>query len=131
MTAFTADVAAQLKQSLEKRRQLLLEEIRDELAGSGERHYIDLAGRVTDLGDESVADMLADLDAAMVDRQVIEVRAIEATLSRLAAGDFGACVDCGADIPLERLRAYPTAERCISCQSLHELTYAHEGHPSL
>jgi RNA polymerase-binding protein DksA len=131
MAAFTADEAAQLKQSLEKRRQLLLEEIRDELARSGEQHYVDLAGRVTDLGDESVADMLADLDAAMVDRQVIEVRAIEATLKLLAAGDYGACVDCGADIPLERLRAYPTAVRCISCQSLHELAYAHEGRPTL
>jgi len=37
----------------------LLEEIRDELARSGDQHYIDLAGAVTDLGDDSVADMLA------------------------------------------------------------------------
>jgi DnaK suppressor protein len=131
MVAFTADEAAQLKQSLEARRQLLLEEIRDELARSGEQHYVDLAGRVPDLGDESVADMLADMDAAIVDRQIVEVRAIEATLKRLASGDYGACADCGTDIPLERLRAYPTAARCISCQSIHELTYAHEGRPTL
>ncbi|MHB1592067.1 MAG: TraR/DksA family transcriptional regulator [Sulfuricella sp.] len=131
MAAFTAGETAQLKQSLEKRRQLLLEEIRDELARSGEQHYVDLAGRVPDLGDESVADMLADLGAAIVDRQIVEVRAIEATLSRLASGDYGSCVDCGADIPLERLRAYPTAVRCISCQSIHEKTFAHEGNPSL
>lgn len=131
MAAFTADEASQLKQSLERRRQLLLEEIRDQLARSGEQHYVDLAGRVPDLGDESVADMLADLGAAMVDRQIVEVRAIEAALSRLATGGYGDCVDCGADIPLERLLAYPTAARCISCQSIHELTYAHEGHPTL
>jgi RNA polymerase-binding protein DksA len=131
MATFTADEAAQLKQSLEKRRQLLLEEIRDELTRSGEQHYVDLAGRVPDLGDESVADMLADLDAAIVDRQIVEVRTIEVMLKRLSSGDYGACVDCGADIPLERLRAYPTAERCISCQSVHELTYAHEGRPTL
>jgi len=131
MAAFTADEAAQLKQSLEKRRQLLLEEIRDELTRSGEQHYVDLAGRVPDLGDESVADMLSDLDAAIVDRQIVEVRTIETTLKRLSSGDYGACLDCGADIPLERLRAYPTAARCISCQSVHELTYAHEGRPTL
>ena len=131
MAAFTADQAAELRQSLEKRRQQLLEEIRDELARSGEQHYVDFAGRVTDLGDESVADMLADLGAAMVDRQIVEVRAIEATLKRLAAGDYGSCIDCDADIPVERLRAYPTAARCISCQSIHELTYAHEGRPTL
>ena len=131
MAAFTSDEAVQLKQSLEKRRQLLLEEIRDELTRSGEQHYVDLAGRVPDLGAESVANMLSDLDAAIVDRQIVEVRTIEATLKRLSSGDYGACVDCGADIPLERLRAYPTAERCISCQSVHELTYAHEGRPTL
>ena len=131
MAAFTADEAAQLKLSLEKQRQRLLEEIRDELARSGAQHYVDLTGRVNDLGDESVADLLADLGAAMVDRRVIEVRAIEATLKRLATGDCGACVDCGADVPLERLTVCPTATRCISCQAIHELTYAHEGHPTL
>lgn len=131
MAAFTADQAAELRQSLERRRQQLLEEIRDELARSGEQHYVDFAGRVADLGDESVADMLADLGAAMVDRQIVEVRAIEATLKRLAAGDYGSCIDCDVDIPMERLRAYPTAARCISCQSIHELTYAHEGRPTL
>lgn len=131
MATFTADEVAQLKQSLEKRRQLLLEEIRDELVRSGEQHYMDMAGRVGDMGDASVADMLADLGAAMADRQVIEVRAIEVALSHLAAGNYGACADCGADIPLERLRACPAAARCISCQALHELTYAHEGHSTL
>jgi DnaK suppressor protein len=131
MAAFTADEALQLKQSLEKRRQLLLEEIRDELVRSGEQHYVDLAGRVPDLGDESVADMLVDLDAAIVDRQIVEMRDIEAALKRLAAGNYGACVDCGTDIPFERLQAYPTAARCVSCQSVREKTFAHEGNPSL
>lgn len=131
MAVLTADQTAQLRQIMEQRLQQLLEEIRDELTRSGEQHYIDLAGRVTDLGDESVADMLADLDAAMVDRQITEVREIEASLKRLAAGDFGACADCGGEIVFARLRAYPTATRCISCQAVHEKTYAHEGNPTL
>lgn len=131
MAALTADETAQLRQIMESRRQQLLEEIRDELTRSGEQHYVDLAGRVTDLGDESVADMLADMDAAMVDRQVNEVREIEASLKRLAAADFGACADCGGEISFARLRAYPTARRCISCQAVHEKTYAHEGNPTL
>lgn len=131
MAALSKEETAQLKQLLQQRQQQLIEEIRDELARSGEQHYVDLAGRVTDLGDESVADMLADLDAAMVHRQIIEMREIEAALKRLAAANFGVCVDCGADIPLARLKAYPTAERCIDCQSKHERTYAHEGKPTL
>ncbi|MGE5027471.1 MAG: TraR/DksA family transcriptional regulator [Betaproteobacteria bacterium] len=131
MATLTADETAQLRQVLEQRHQRLLEEIRDELARSGEQHYIDLAGRVTDPGDESVADMLADMDAAIVDRQVNEVREIEATFKRLASGDYGACVDCGADIPFARLLVYPTAKRCVECQAVHEKTFAHEGNPSL
>jgi len=131
MVAFTADETAQIRQALEQRHRQLLEEIRDELARSGEQHYIDLAGRVTDLADESVADLIADMDAAIVDRQVTEVREIEVASSRLAAGDFGSCVDCGADIPFARLLVYPTAVRCMACQAVHEKTYAHEGNPSL
>lgn len=131
MAALTTDETAQLKQILGKRYQQLLEEIRDELARSGEQHYIDLAGRVTDPGDESVADMLADLNAAMVDRQINEVREIDATFKRLAAGEYGSCSDCGADIPFQRLCVYPTAVRCVSCQSVHEKTYSHEGNPTL
>lgn len=131
MAAFTTDETAKIKQALEQRQQQLIEEIRDELANSGEQHYIDLAGRVNDLADESVADLIADMDAAMVDRQVTEVREIEVASARLAAGDFGSCVDCGADIPLARLLAYPTAVRCTACQGVHEKTYAHAGNPSL
>lgn len=131
MAALTAEETALLGQILQQRYQQLIEEIRDELASSGEQHYVDLAGRVTDLGDDSVADMLSDMNAAMIDRQVIEIREIEAAQKRIAAGDFGTCSECTADIPFERLRAYPTAMRCVACQSVHERTFAHEGTPTL
>ncbi|MDD5242325.1 MAG: TraR/DksA family transcriptional regulator [Sulfuricella sp.] len=131
MAAFTADETAQIRQTLGKRQEQLLGEIRDELTRSGEQHYIDLAGRVTDLGDASVADLIADTDAAIVDRQVAEVREIEAASRRLATGDFGSCIDCGVDIPFARLLVYPTAVRCMACQSQHEKTYAHVGNPTL
>ena len=35
-------------------------------------------------------------------------------------GAYGKCVDCGDAITYERLDAYPTAKRCITCQSRHE-----------
>ncbi len=131
MAALTPEQLDELKQLMQKRQHLLLEDIRDELIRSGDQHYIDLAGRVTDLGDESVADMLADMDAAIIDRQVKEVRELDATLKRLAKGNYGYCVDCGNEIGYERLLAYPTALRCIQCQSVREKTYAHEGNPTL
>lgn len=120
-----------LRKQLDQRRAMLLEEIRTELEDSGEQHYIDLAGRVTDPGDQSVADLLADLGAAIVDRQVQEVRDIEAALERMAAGSYAVCIDCGTEIGFERLMAYPTAKRCFQCQDKHEKNYVQQGRPRM
>jgi RNA polymerase-binding protein DksA len=131
MPALTPDQTSQLAQTLSTRQKSLLEEVRDELERSGEQHYIDLAGRVTDSGDQAVADVLADLDAAIIDRQVKELRDIDAAQARMRSGSYGVCIDCGQDIGFERLRAYPTAKRCIQCQTKRETRFAHSGTPSL
>jgi RNA polymerase-binding protein DksA len=131
MPALTPDQTSQLAQALSTRQKSLLEEVRDELERSGEQHYIDLAGRVTDSGDQAVADALADLDAAIIDRQVKELRDIDAAQARMRSGSYGVCIDCGQDIGFERLRAYPTAKRCIQCQTKRETRFAHSGTPSL
>lgn len=131
MPALTKKHFEELAAVLRQLKSRLLEEIRIELARSGEQHYIDLAGRVADQGDQSVADMLADIDAAMVDRQVKEVHDIEAALARIESGEYGECIDCGANIAHNRLLAYPTAKRCIRCQELHEKQYAEETPHSL
>lgn len=131
MSALSQKQIAELEAQLRSRHAKLLEEIRDELARSGDQHYIDLAGRVNDLGDESVADLLADQEAAHVDRQIHEVRDIEVALARIKAGEYGVCIDCGEDIAFERLQAYPTAKRCIRCQEQREKQYAGEGQHTL
>ena len=70
--------------------------------------------------DESVADLLSDLDAAEITRDVNEIRELEAARARLAAGTYGRCVDCETDIPVARLRAQPAALRCVACQASRE-----------
>jgi len=45
-----------------------------------------------------------------------ELKRIDAALARLAAGDYGICVDCGNAIAARRLEAIPWAERCITCE---------------
>ena len=47
-----------------------------------------------------------------------------AALARIENGDYGECVDCGSEIAHARLKAYPTATRCLACQEKHERTYA-------
>lgn len=131
MSDLTEDQLAQIKAVLQHRYLELREEIRGELERSGNEHYADLAGPAPDPGDDSVADMLVDLDAAIVDRQVHELREVEATLKRLAELDFGDCIDCGDEIGFERLMANPTARRCTRCQSLREKTFSHESNPTL
>ena len=48
-------------------------------------------------------------------RRNIELNRIEAALDRIAEGDYGYCVMCGADISVKRLEFDPTATMCISC----------------
>jgi len=68
--------------------------------------------------------MLRDVQAAEVTRDVGEVRDIEAAEARIAAGRYGLCTDCGAEIGFARLQAFPTAKRCIGCQQVREKTKA-------
>jgi RNA polymerase-binding transcription factor DksA len=79
-----------------------------------------LAGRAADRLDEALTEIAQRADYVIVRQDVQDVRDIEAARSRLAAGTYGACIDCGRDIPYERLLAYPTAKRCIDCQREHE-----------
>ena len=56
----------------------------------------------------------------MNEHETAELGDIEAALERIQAGTYGHCTDCGVSIPPARLSAYPTAKRCIACQSAAE-----------
>lgn len=122
---------AELKAALQTQRAALVEAIRAELARSDDQHYVDLAGRVADSGEASVADLLVDLDAAMTDRDVRELREVEAALERMADGTYGECAGCGSVIDVARLRANPAAMRCIACQTRLERMGSVGSPPSL
>lgn len=110
----------------------LLDEIRDELTQSGDSEYIELLGRGgTDTGEEAVRDLLWGLNSTLYDRHIGQIREIELARQRMSEGDYGVCVDCGEDIGVERLRARPTAKRCIYCQQQHERTHAHISTPNM
>jgi RNA polymerase-binding protein DksA len=132
MAALTPSQLDRLVAQLNEDYQALLREVRDELANSGDQHRIDLLNSEPgDSGDESLATELADFNVARVDRQVKAMRDIEAALRRAKDGAYGSCIDCGDDIALTRLQAYPTAKRCLVCQEKHERLYAQEGHPKM
>jgi DnaK suppressor protein len=111
-----------LRQLLHTREQELRDDIRRELASHG--NYSEIVPTMPDPADASFAALASDLGNAEVTRDVNELRAIAAARMRMDEGNYGACVDCGTDIPYERLEALPTAERCAPCQEQYEKTHA-------
>jgi RNA polymerase-binding transcription factor DksA len=129
--ALTQDQAKELQGAIDERRAALLAELRKDVSRSREQQYGELAGPAPDPGDESVAALIADLDHAEVERDVGELRQLEAARSRIEEGSYGECIQCGRDIQFERLQANPSALRCIDCQTLYERTHAQPTGSSL
>lgn len=83
-----------------------LDEEVEEIAATSDNHLAETAtatlGREIDytLGENS-EQVLADIDSA---------------LRRIDDGTYGTCVNCGREIPLQRLEAYPAASLCIDCR---------------
>jgi len=114
----------EFKSQLKERFCDVREEIRQELLRSDDQHFIDLAGQVHDLEEESVADLLVDLNLAILDMHIEEIRGIDASLIRIAQGGYGVCTHCRDDIVVERLQANLIAARCTPCQSAWERNHA-------
>ncbi len=131
MDEWTTQQRAQLKAALDRRYKELLAMVREELRSTEQPTWLALADRITDIGIESVADVLTEARAVSVDHHVRELRAIEAARLRVRQGRYGECVECGTDIAFDRLRALPTAERCITCQQEHDQAYGGSVLPTL
>lgn len=130
--ALTDKELSRLARQLDARRKTLSSDVRDELAEPERREFGTLAGALPgDTGDQSIADAEATLSIRMTDRHAEELQAIDRAKARIRDGTYGICVDCGGEIGFQRLRAYPTAERCVQDQERVEKTYAHENRPTL
>jgi phage/conjugal plasmid C-4 type zinc finger TraR family protein len=78
-----------------------------------------------EIGEDRLADLNAEPGVATLERDVVELREVEAALARVHEPDFGLCADCDADIPFARLEASPSATRCVACQALAERRASH------
>jgi len=75
-----------------------------------ERDYDDAPQRAMD----------REVDMALSDIEVQELGLIGRALKRLDGDDFGLCTVCGAEIPFDRLKVEPHAERCVACATKFE-----------
>lgn len=116
---------------LAERRATLTDLIGDHFARHEHTRYTDLVGSVGDLEDHALAELLVDDQLAGIQREISELREVQAAEDRLGRGTCGTCIDCGGAVGFERLLAWPTATRCVSCQETHENTHPHPDHPTL
>jgi RNA polymerase-binding protein DksA len=120
MSDLTEKDIQEFQKRLQERREELRWIVHDALIESKREDYVTLAGEVQDTSEESVADLLAGMNLTILNREVADLADAEAALERIKEGTYGVCVDCGDDITRERLNAYPTAKRCILCQTKRE-----------
>jgi len=120
-----------LKSQLRERAARLRSEIRSTLERSSDESHARIAELARDHEDDSFSNLIVDLNFSDIDRDADELRRIDTALTRLSSGTYGDCLDCGQAIPIERLKAEPTAGRCIACQETYEKTHATGNTPSL
>lgn len=105
-----------IHQLLQRRRAIL------ETARAVRRELGALEGQERDPENEENAQKeLADYTLYhLAENQRLELQLIDIALKRLENGTFGVCIDCGMEIPYERLEALPFATRCADDASRRE-----------
>ena len=98
-----------------------------DLAKALERRLVELTGQISEIDSELHSLLPADWEdqATQLESQdalegiekskLQEVRQIREALRRIAEGSYGVCAKCGEPINPKRLKALPTATRCIAC----------------
>jgi RNA polymerase-binding transcription factor DksA len=66
---------------------------------------------------------MVDVNLAEIDRDLDELRALEAAMLRVSSGGYGRCEQCGTPIEYRRLQLTPFATRCFDCQESFERTH--------
>lgn len=74
--------------------------------------------RHSDPNDEARDEKLRIVQSSMVKRYKIELKAIEAALSRIENGTFGICTNCKEDISEKRLDSQIYTPFCFDCAKI-------------
>lgn len=61
-------------------------------------------------------------------REVFYEKKLKKALARIEKGEYGICEECEGPIGFERLRARPTAEKCITCKEESEKDESNNYH---
>jgi DnaK suppressor protein len=118
-THFTPGQQAMLVAALQLRQQQLDRQLSEHQEGrSRADHARDVMEQ--DANDVPQRAMDREVDLALSDFDLQELGAVSRALKRVQDGHFGICTDCGTEIPFDRLKVEPQAERCVACETRHE-----------
>jgi DnaK suppressor protein len=56
----------------------------------------------------------------MIKRFAWQLKRYNQVIAKIDDGTYGPCADCGEEIPIKRLQAYPLTFRCINCAELDQ-----------
>ena len=73
-----------------------------------------------DVCDIASSERERELRLRLSERERGKLRAIEDALDRIEEGSFGVCEECGAKIPIGRLKVMPFTTVCVPCKSREE-----------
>jgi DnaK suppressor protein len=120
MTSSSTPSPALYRERLLQERSQVLQRIAEQRGGLVSR--ADMAADHFDNSFQSRAQILTErqTEFAINEHETAQLEDLAAALQRTDAGTYGQCTDCGVTIPPERLNAYPTAKRCIACQTRRE-----------
>ena len=120
MTSSQTPTPSLHRERLLHERTQLLQRIAQERGGLVSRADMAAEHDVRSFDDRAQAISERNDEFAMNEHETAELGDIEAALERMEAGTYGQCTDCGVTISPARLNAYPTAKRCIDCQTVAE-----------
>jgi RNA polymerase-binding protein DksA len=80
------------------------------------------AGRSADSQEQAQELENAEVVDALGNEARAEISKIAKALDQIKNNTYGICADCGDQIPMARLEAYPFADRCIRCATVVEST---------
>ena len=120
MTSSSTPSLSLYRERLLQERTQLLQRIAEQRGGLVSR--ADMAADHFDNSFQSRAQIRTErqTEFAINEHETAELGDIDAALERIQTATYALCTDCGVGIPFARLNAYPTAKRCIVCQTRKE-----------
>lgn len=117
MTGDDAVRTAELRKTLSELKARLQRDIHDRIRDG----RTDRSNEVVDQVEDSHTDVHVGLELALLEMRATTLTGIDDAITRLDAGRYGLCFECGGPIAVRRLRALPFAVRCRSCEEEREV----------